>query len=692
MAISLDEYYKDFFQSVVSAADADGFLIEDKFFDHVCEQLVEAGEFDTADRAAYVRATGGLRVDGYGGDPADSDGVLSLIVLDFNQSPDIARLTATEMEAIFKRLLNFLTKSLDFKFRNSLEETGPAFGLADMIASRWESVSKVRLFLISSRQLSTRIDGRKAEEFDGKNVTFSVWDIDRLYRFSTAGHSREEIMIDLEEDYGGAIPLLMAHQPEAGYEAYLSVIPGVQLATIYDRWGARLLEQNVRVFLQARGNVNKGIRNTIENDPEMFFAYNNGITATAEAVTARNTEDGLMLAGLRNLQIVNGGQTTASIHAAYRKKVDLSKVFVQMKLSIVPPERAAVVVPKISEYANSQNRVNAADFFANHPFHVRMEDFSRRLFAPSPDGTFRESKWFYERSRGQYQDARGMLSVAQQKKFDLDYPKTQLFSKTDLAKFLNAWRGHPDTVSKGAQKNFAHFANTIGIEWTKSPDEFNETFFRHAVAKAILFRATEKIVTKQPWYRGDCRANVVAYAIAKVGYDLSTKGLVLDFSAIWRKQKISDATQSALAVVAFDVFRIITDPSAGKNNVTEWAKQQACWSRVIAKKVDWPTEWLDELIGKEELQSQQRAGVKDQRMLNGIEAQMMVVKMGGKFWRTLLEWGRERNMLSPKESGILQATSNTSIKLPSELQSKAAMEILRRLQTEGCQLRLDMIP
>lgn len=214
--------------------------------------------------------------------------------------------------------------------------------------------------------------------------------MDRLYRFVTIGHGREEIEIDLEADYGSSLQLLPAHQPKAGYQAYLAVVPAPQLAAIYDRWGARLLEQNVRVFLQARGNVNKGIRNTIENEPEMFFAYNNGLTATAEAITTRKSHGMLLLSGIKNLQIVNGGQTTASIHSAFRKKVDLTNIFVQMKLSIVPPEQAIDVVPKISEYANSQNKVSAADFFANHPFHVRMEDFSRRLFAPAPDGTFRE--------------------------------------------------------------------------------------------------------------------------------------------------------------------------------------------------------------------------------------------------------------------------------------------------------------
>lgn len=691
MAVQLDEFHKEFFQEVITAADADGKYKEDTFFDLFCDQLVEAGELDSADRAAYLGPTGGVRVDGYGGDPLECEGVLSLIVLDFNQLPEIETLARAEMDRIFKRASSFMEKALDAKFRNSLEESSAAFGLADMIASRWANVSKIRLFLLSNRQLSAKVDGRDATAFEGKNITYSVWDIDRLHRFVVSGHGREEILIDLENDYGGAIPLLEAHQPEADYQAYLAVIPGNQLATIYDKWGARLLEQNVRVFLQARAGVNKGIRNTIENDPAMFFAYNNGLTATAEEVTTQRNESGLFLTGLRNLQIVNGGQTTASIHTAFRKKVDLSKVFVQVKLSIVPPERTIDVVPKISEYANSQNKVNAADFFANHPFHVRMEDFSRRIFAPSPDGTFRESKWFYERSRGQYQDARGMLTPGKQKKFDLEYPKIQLFSKTDLAKFLNVWRGHPDVVSKGAQKNFAHFADAIGKEWTKQSDHFNETFYRHAVAKAITFRAVEKLVTKQSWYEGGYRANTVAYAIAKLSHDIEVKKLAVDFDAIWKTQQLSDAMEKAIVVAAGEVHKVITNPLAGIINVTEWAKQQACWTRVASLKIDWPTEWLDELMGKADEKSQKQAAVKDQRMLNGIEMQMMVVNAGGQFWLDVIDWEKSRNLLSTEDRGILQAATVNRPKPPSEKQAIKAVQILRQLHAEGCLLGSEYI-
>lgn len=693
MAIELEEFYQDFFQEILASADAGGKWAEDAFFDSFCEYLIDAGELDTADRAAYNPPRGGFRVDGYGGDPITCEGVLSLIVADFNQSPDIGTLTASDMDAIFKRASNFLAKALDPRFRNSLEETDPAFGLADLIAKRWSEVSRVRLFLISNRVLSSRVDGRAAGELEGVPVTYSVWDLGRLHRFAASGFGREEIVVDLEKDFGGPLPALPAHLNEAGYEAYLVVVPGPQLAAIYDRWGARLLEQNVRVFLQARGDVNKGIRNTIENDPEMFFAYNNGVTATAEGVETRYDGNGLVLTRLRNLQIVNGGQTTASIHAASRKKdIDLSRVFVQMKLSIVEPARAMDVVPKISEYANSQNRVNAADFFANHPFHVRMEEFSRRLFAPSPDGTFRESKWFYERARGQYQDARALLTEAQRKRFDLEYPKQHLISKTDLAKYLNPWEGHPDTVSKGSQKNFSEFAKEIGRKWTKQSDTFNETFYRNAIAKAIAFRETEKLVSEQPWYQGGgIRSRVVPYALAKLAHDAERQGRYVDFDRIWRAQSLSDDLKQVLAIASEAVYGVITGVTNEIPNPLEWAKQQACWSRVMELEVRWPADWLDTLLTGDEQKETKRYAVKDQRMLNGIEAQTAVVKAGADFWRNARAWGAEKQLLTTTESGILDVAASVPAKIPSEKQCIRAIETLRKLHLEGFQHGLDLV-
>lgn len=689
MAIELEEFHREFIQDILGTADAEGVYTEDAFFERFCDYLIEAGELETADRAHY-QPPRGMRVDGYGGDPRLADGVLTLLVADFTRSPTISTLTGTEMDAIFRRLQNFLESALGTSFRDGLEESTAAFGLADLIATTWNSVSKVRLLLISDRVLSARVDGREAGDLDGRPITYSVWDLSRLHRVATSGSAREDILVDLQA-LGGVLPCLPAHVADGGYEAYLAAIPAAQLAAIYDRWGARLLEQNVRCFLQARGKVNKGIRNTIENDPAMFLAYNNGITATAEAVEIGRNGDGLHIARLQNLQIVNGGQTTASIHAASRKKdVDLSQVFVQMKLSVVPRERAIDVVPLISEYANSQNRVNAADFFANHPFHVRMEEFSRRVWAPSVDGTFKETKWFYERARGQFLDARGNLSATARKKFDLEFPRDQLVSKTDLAKYLNVWAGQPDTVSKGAQKNFAAFALAIGREWAKDDAGFNERYFRHAMGKAIIFRATEQIVTQQSWYEGGYRANVVAYAIAKLAHDLDSREQALDFDAVWKLQAVPPEIASALTVSAEAVHAIIVNPPSGIRNVTEWAKQQACWNRVKVLEIEWP-EALDRyLLGRDEQRDARRAAGKDQRVVNGIVAQTTVLNAGPAFWESVREWGVSRKLLSPKEQGVLACAAAIPSRLPTERQSAIALEVLGRMQSEGCRLALPL--
>ncbi|MGR9475925.1 AIPR family protein [Rhizobium leguminosarum] len=690
MSGELGEFCHEFFQDILASADADGLFTEDAFFELFCKQLIDAGELETADRALYQSARG-VRIDGYAGDPSTNEGELVLIIADFSQATEIKSLSRSEMDAAFKRLSNFVSKSLDPSFRQSLEETSPGFGVADLIAKRWHAIEKIKLVLITNRQLSSRVEGRESSELQGIPLAFSVWDIARLHRFVSSGHGREEIEINLLDDFGGALPALPAHLSDAGYEAYLVVIPGTTLAAIYECWGAQLLEQNVRVFLQARGSVNKGIRTTIERDPEMFFAFNNGITATAEGVSF--TEDGgrLALTSISNLQIVNGGQTTASIHAASRKKEPgLDKVFVQMKLSIVEQSMASDIVPKISEFANSQNKVSAADFFANHAFHVRFQEFSRRLFAPSPDGTFRESKWFYERARGQYQDARNLLTTAQKRKFDIEFPKSQMIDKTDLAKFLNPWRGFPEIVSRGSQKNFVHFAESIGKEWEKSSDTFNEEFFRHSIAKAIVFREAERLVTKQIWYQGGgIRSRVVPYAIAKLQFDASKIEGVVDLDKIWRRQALTEVLERVLCCGLEAMHGVIAGAPGEIANPLEWAKQQACWARAKSLEVNWPDDWEDTLVGRDEHRANRRTAVRDQRMLNGIEAQTDVIQRGGAFWAEVKAWGIRKRALSPDEISMLTVAVAIPGRLPTERQCVRLIHVLRRLEADGFRAAID---
>lgn len=691
-----EEFYEELFQDIKTTADAYGIYLEDAFFDIVTDQLIDAGEFDEAERAFFRPDQGGIRVDGYCGDPLESaiaqeagQGTLGLIALDFNQDTDLTTLTNTDMEADFRRLEKFLTQSLNARFRNSLEPTDPGFGLADLINTRWEKISRVRLYLLTNKKLSARVEGKKASSIDGREIVYNVWDITRFGNLVSSGRERERLIIDFNELPGGSLRALLASMPNDRYQVYLAAVPGLDLAYIYDRWGTRLLEQNVRVFLQARSNVNKGIKRTLENEPELFFSFNNGITATAEAITTEITDEGLVITGLENLQIVNGGQTTASVYAAFKAKHDLSRVYVQMKLSIVSPEAAKELVPRISEYANSQNKVSAADFFANHPFHVRIEEFSRRILAPAKDDSFDLTKWFYERARGSYRDAQAYLTPAAKRKFAKEYPKAQSFTKTDLAKYLMVWTDKAYMVNRGAQKNFAEFAKDVADAWEKNDQQFSEVYFKYLIAKKIIFDLAGKVVQSRDWYEaGGYRSQHVVLAVGALANAARTLGKSVDFLSIWNRQAVTPAFERALGQAADAAHDVLMQPGEGYRNISEWAKQPKCWNALKQKNVYWDEGWISELISLEEEREIKSEGVKDQKELNGIEAQSIVVEAGAQFWQNVLEWCKKEGEATDKERGILQYAASMPNKLPSDKQSIILVNLMARLRKNGCPYRL----
>lgn len=682
----LEEYHQNLMADIRREADASGILMVEAFFDRMTERLTEAGELEVADRAYFENTDGGqkIRIDGYAGDPRDCEGILGLIVCDFVDSDEVRTFAKSDVPPILNPLIRFLKKARSEEFRDSLNEVSPAFQVSDLIITTWSQVTKVKLILVSNRHYTSRDDAVKLAELGDVPVTWSVWDLARFERFDRSGQAREDMVIDFARDFGGALPALKASQAGAALESYLMIVPGLQLAAIYDRWGARLLEANVRSFLQARAKTNKGIQKTIRDEPELFFPYNNGLSATADAVSCVQTAEGLTIAAISNLQIVNGAQTTGTIHSGLKSAKDqLRQVFVQMKLTVVLAERSEGIVPKISEFANTQNKVNAADFFSNHPFHVRMEQFSRSVIFTAREGERHDSKWFYERSRGQFINARGRLTLAQQKKFDLEFPKTQLFSKTDLAKYEFSATGQPHVVSRGAQKNFAEFAKDIGEAWAKSDAKYDELWYRRLIARALIFRRLETEVPKQPWYEGGYRANIVTYAMAKVFHDATDEKQVLDLDAVWRRQAVPDALSDALMVAAAEAHDVITHPPHGVRNMSEWAKQQACWNGLKSRKLDYDDAFDSCLVLIDEDRRRKGDEKKKNKQDEGINAQNEVVTLGADFWSEVQEWGRQKKLLSPEDLRILRLCSSMGRVPPNEIASKHALKVLGRLRDQG---------
>ena len=682
--MNIKQYLQEFTQELIAQSGADENFTRSSFVELMCQSLDDEGFISGFAQTDYKNTTKGIAVDAWSLN--EELECLTLILGDYRDSGGLETLTKTDLEKSLKRLYRFFQASLSKGFCESLEEAMPAAELAWMIRNPIHKISKVMLVVISNAELSASVTTLPNEQLDGYITNYDVWDIGRIYRANTSGKIREDVWIDFGKD---ALPSLPAYIGEETMQSYLLVVPGDIIANLYQDYGERLLEQNVRTFLQFRGNVNKGIRNTIANEPQMFFSYNNGLAATADDVVA--IEGGRKILKIKNLQIVNGGQTTASIFTARRKdNLDLKKIYVQVKLSVVPPEKVEDVVPRISEYANTQNKVNAADFFSNHPFHIRIEEFSRRVWGPAQDGKVQQTHWFYERVRCQYNNQQAHLTPAQQKKFLSINPKNQMFTKTDLCKFILTFDELPQEVSLGSQKAFAGsakspgFASKIAKEWEKNDGKtFNELWFKQLIAKAIFFRQLDRGIYNQSWYRG-YKANIVTYALSKFANMIVQSGKNFDYLKIWQLQHIPKLIENRLLEIAESVNEILINPPFGKtSNISEWAKSNECWQLVAADPKVLGNEFLEYFIHTETVRERERDGTRNQIIEDSIHALTYVVERGADYWIRLRDWNTTNRKLTPKEMGILDTACLMPRKLPSEKQTEILVEAEKRAIENG---------
>ncbi len=688
--MTIDEFYQDFTQDMLARSGAEENFTRSIYLDHMCSLLEIEGIITGYDLTEHKISQAGMRSQAVDAWSFDEDrSCINLILADYRVSDSLQSLTNTDIGKNFKRLRNFVSSAMNSEFTAALEETEPVAGLAWLIRESRMEIEKVNLILVSNTLMSSRVATLPDESAWDYPTTYDVWDFGRLYRNETSGKTREEVEIAFDYLEGGGLPCLPAYTGTNSLKSYLLVMPGEILADLYFKYGERLFEQNVRTFLQFRGKVNKGIRNTIVNEPDMFFSYNNGLSATAEAVET-NSDDSRIVR-VSNLQVVNGGQTTASIFTARKKeKVSLDKIYVQIKLSVIDPEFVDEVVPRISEYSNTQNKVNAADFFSNHPFHMRIEEFSRRLWAPAQEGSLQQTHWFYERARGQYANQQANLTPAQKKKFLSQNPRKQVFTKTDLAKFILSFDEAPHEVSLGAQKAFSGTPRTkglvgrISVRWDGGYDkDFNEVWFKRAIAKAVFFRQVDWMVFKSPWYSG-YKANIVTYTLAKFTNMLRKAGLRVDFLAVWEKQCVPDDLMHQLAVVAENVNEVLCSPPEGiTSNVSEWAKKDACWDEIRKLKIFLSDGARRVLIRKEESLEREKEGRRIQKIDDAIYAQTYVLDKGAGYWKQLREWNRVAKKLSPKEFSILNIACSIPRKYPSEKQSSVLMKAEQRAVEEG---------
>ena len=658
----LQTYVQGLVADVLATAEAENATAPDTFTRRVLDDLEQAGEVENT-FTAYHRAHG-LEVNGYGAN--QSLGTLDLFITHFSLAPTEDRLSKAQVEALFKRVAAFVRKCRDGLARD-IDESSDVHDMCQAVEKTLSDAPRIRLFLLTD--VVSTVSALPPGELDGLKVSYEIWDLNRLHRLSSSGTLSEPIVVEFDTP----LPCLATPETDRNYSVFLAIIPGQELADLYGRHGTRLLELNVRSFLQTKGGVNRGIRDTLLNNPDRFLAYNNGITATASKVEFTHLPDGgQAISRIHDLQIVNGGQTTASIHAAYaRDKADLSRVHVQMKLTRVSADRLQEIVPEISKYSNTQNKVTVVDFSSNHPFHVSLEKVTRSLWAPAADGSGQETRWFYERARGQYTDALAReRTPANQRKFKALHPLAQKFTKADAAKYIHSWSGLPHLVSRGAEKNFREMMMRMG----DAVPDVNVSYAQRLIAKAILFKATDKIVAARNF--GGYKINITAYSIARI---VEAAGRRIDLDRIWREQRLSPALTAALDELCQPVREVIVTPPRTGTNIGEWAKRPDCWEEVLAIPWQVPDSLVAELA--EEPVEDSNPVSQDDAVSGDVAA---VKAVPAPEWFALARWAKETQNLEPWQRQVAENLGrylNNDWEIADKLASQAlrAIEEAKRL-------------
>ena len=509
----------------------------------------------------------------------------------------------------------------------------------------------------------------------GCDVDVDVYDITRLERLLDTKHSRDNILIDFEDQklLGRPLDCLEMKPAVSEYGTYLAIFTGNLLFNLYEKYGAQLFEFNVRSFLSNRGKVNKGIRDTIKKEPQRFMAYNNGLVATADEIEVASLDGQLRIHKMRGFQIVNGAQTTASIHrTAKQDKADLSEINVAVKITKVSENLLEEIVPLISKYANSQNNVQVADLSANHRFHIWFERLSREIWIPGE-----KSKWFYERARGSYDEElfKEGTTPKRKKEFIIIYPKSQKLSKTDLAKVYVGWQRKPYQVTTGAQKNFSKFMLEID-EITSGEGKTNEpspSFFKAIIAKRIIQSAIQKICRKE---LSGHRSEVTNYTFSALSYLYDD---CVDLEMIWSQQSISIEMIEYLTSLVSDIDTFIRE-SSNSQNITEWCKKEDCWI-YVTEKLDKIKKQLISFPEKTEFSKEVETEIKEQK------GSFKYNEYTSAQWKRAAGWAMLNNITTTLSAQVTmtlaQYAANNWMKTPSDKQLKHAVPVMLKAIKAG---------
>lgn len=700
--MELEEFRLQYIDALRFDAEHDGSEPEVQFISKVLEHLEDMGEVNDPNPISFeIRGRRGriMAFDAYAYDEADN--ALILIASEFsNNRESIPVLTNTRINEIVTRMENFVDESVNGHLEDYCDDSDEAIIISKEFRQKigkslmTSEILRFRFIIITDHILSKQVKSISQEDFIERPAEVQLWTIDRIFN-SITSNSSEIIEFDTTEFGCEGVQFLKAEiGSECEYEAYLGIIPGYLLAQMYLKWGSKLLQGNVRAFLSARGKVNKGIRDTIINAPYNFFTYNNGIAIVARSIGF--SEDGQRIVHFKDPQIINGGQTTASLANAIIKKEDkkgMDNLFVPMKLTVLniddelseeQIDQYNSITKTISQCANSQNAVSDADFFSNHPFHVMMEKLSEKVLAPPVGGNPFQTTWFYERSRGKWEQPQMQLTVSERKKYCEKHPKSQVIKKEKLAKCFNSILMNPHQVCQSSAINFSKFASFIEDLYQNSRDSINEEFFKKCVCSVIIFDTLDKLVGKASWYpKGGNKAQIVPYAIAKL-FSLLPKDSDIDWHSIWQKQTLYPILADELSRIAYVAHQFLMEEANG-GIVRTISRTPALWTKFKALPVKLSDNFVSSLISKEETKAVEASAKRAHKFNADIDVAVEIFTLGYDYWIGVYNELTANNILTYGDLTFIKSMAEYIKKgnLLTTAQCKRLVKIINKAEDKG---------
>jgi hypothetical protein len=591
-----------------TSKDEEGFVQQTQLLSQILPLMVDAKLLDSEDwnDSYFLNPTENLKLNGY--TVNESSERLQLFIIDegsiqINASEkDLQISTKSHYDNQFKRATKFLNKAIKGLLNDEVQDADPIRPLLSHLSSTTgaEQFDVVEIFLVSATatiEARGTIPQPKRIEFEDESVTVAftrdrerikkdlliikkLIDLNFLYDVMISQGNREALVIDFQNLFNYKIEVIKAAEEE-NFESYLCVLPADILSDLYKRYSSRLLEKNVRSFLQFKG-ANKGIRETIRVSPEKFIAFNNGITITSTAKEFEVVNGKMFIKSLTDFQIVNGGQTTASIYFTQKDGFPIDRVKIMAKINValdVTEEGLDSLISDISRYSNSQTKVSNVDLSSRSPQLTKLKALSDSIVTPSG------RKWFFEKSRGEF-NTKLRIAGSNKARIEKEYPKNYRFTKEQLGKYFTAWGDQPYVVKKGGEKVFRYFLEEITGELRgKKAVSVNRDFYEELISKIILFTQLEKIYGQGKNSMGQIRSAVVPYAISVIFIytDGAKEGMQFDLSKIWKKEKLEDDLVTFFTEL-MELMNSLIKKYSESDDYGEYAKNKKLWETISVSK------------------------------------------------------------------------------------------------------------